>query len=254
MTETQVDAIAPAGAAFSAPLGRVLFGIALMACGAQYVLHALTTVVPALGPPFAPMSPYLLYATGNVCLLAGACIVANFQTRRAALCVAIVLTVRIVVGYGPQFVTNVRAPGPWSSAFELLAFVGATLVLASYARVGQRVFAVSLIVFGVQHLLYPTFIAQLVTGWIPWKLLWAYVVGVGFLSSAVAIAFTRLRPIAATALALMFALFVVVLHIPRALAASSSGNEWTSAFVALGMCGASLLMIQSNVQRERAAD
>ena len=41
----------------------------------------------------------------------------------------------------------------------------------------------------------------------------------------------------ATLLGVMFLLWVIVLHAPRAFAAPRNGDEWTSLFVAMAMCG-----------------
>jgi hypothetical protein len=43
--------------------------------------------------------------------------------------------------------------------------------------------------------------------------------------------------LAATLLGIMFFTWVFILHLPRVVSASHNGNEWTSAFVALAMCG-----------------
>ncbi len=88
--------------------------------------------------------------------------------------------------------------------------------------------AISLVVFGVQHFIYGAFFA-----------------------AAIGI-FTRMlaRP-AATMLGVMFFLFVVLLHIPRIIGNSSNGNEWTSGFVALAMCGGAWMLANAAPLEER---
>jgi len=58
------------------------------------------------------------------------------------------------------------------------------------------------------------------------------------------------RP-AATMLGVMFFLFVVLLHIPRIAGNSSNGNEWTSGFVALAMCGGAWILANAAPLEER---
>jgi uncharacterized membrane protein YphA (DoxX/SURF4 family) len=58
------------------------------------------------------------------------------------------------------------------------------------------------------------------------------------------------RP-AATMLGVMFFLFVVLLHIPRIIGNSSNGNEWTSGFVALAMCGGAWILANAAPLHER---
>jgi uncharacterized membrane protein len=115
-----------------------------------------------------------------------------------------------------------------------------------------RVFvAISLIVFGVQHFIYGGFVATLVPAFMPGRLFWAYFVGVAFVAAAVGI-FTKMlaRP-AATMLGVMFFLFVLLLHIPRIIGKSSDGNEWTSGFVALAMCGGAWILANAAPLEER---
>jgi uncharacterized membrane protein len=116
---------------------------------------------------------------------------------------------------------------------------------------GRAFVAISLVVFGVQHFIYGGFVATLVPAFMPGRLFWAYFVGVAFVAAAAGI-FTRMlaRP-AATMLGVMFFLFVLLLHIPRIIGKSSDGNEWTSGFVALAMCGGAWILANAAPLEER---
>ena len=103
---------------------------------------------------------------------------------------------------------------------------------------GRVFFALTLVVFGVQHFLYAGFIATLVTAWIPGHIFWAYFVGVAFIAAALSISTKVYGRLAATLLGMMFLLWVIVLHAPRVFHSVRNGNEWTSAAIALAMSGA----------------
>ena len=111
---------------------------------------------------------------------------------------------------------------------------------------GRIFIAVSLVVFGVQHFMYAGFVAGLVPAWMPGRLFWAYFVGVAFFAAVAGILYQRLARPAATLLGVMFFLFVVLLHIPRIAAHPSDGNEWTSGFVALAMCGGAWVLARNS--------
>lgn len=111
--------------------------------------------------------------------------------------------------------------------------------------------AVSLVVFGVQHFIYGGFVATLVPAFMPGRLFWAYFVGVAFPAAAIGILTSMLARPAATMLGVMFFLFVVLLHIPRIVGKSSDGNEWTSGFVALAMCGGAWILASAAPLQER---
>jgi uncharacterized membrane protein len=111
--------------------------------------------------------------------------------------------------------------------------------------------ALSLVVFGVQHFIYGGFVATLVPAFMPGRLFWAYFVGVAFFAAAVGILTKMLARAAATMLGVMFFLFVVLLHIPRIVGLSRDGNEWTSGFVALAMCGVAWVLASASPLEER---
>ena len=116
---------------------------------------------------------------------------------------------------------------------------------------GRIFIAIALVVFGVQHFMYGAFVAGLVPAWMPGRLFWAYFVGAAFFAAAAGILYQRSARPAATLLGVMFLLFVVLLHIPRIAAHSSDGNEWTSGFVALAMCGGAWIVASASPLDER---
>jgi uncharacterized membrane protein len=116
---------------------------------------------------------------------------------------------------------------------------------------GRILVAISLVVFGVQHFMYGGFVAGLVPEWMPGRLFWAYFVGVAFFAAAAGILYKIMARPAATMLGVMFFLFVVLLHIPRIAGNSNDGNEWTSGFVALGMCGVAWVLACASPLDER---
>ncbi|MGA8308848.1 MAG: DoxX family membrane protein [Terriglobales bacterium] len=222
--------------------GRILYAIAMAEFGIQYVLHGFMRG-PALGPPFSPARPFWGYFTAVVLIIAAVGIATGKQTRCVAILLAITLLLRTLVVYAPRIVAHPHDPGPWTSGFEILAMCCAALVISGLAIGPTRwLFAISLAVFGTQHFLYAKFVATLVPSWIPGHLFWAYFVGVAFVAAALAIAIGKSARLAATLLGLMFFLWVISLHLPRVAAAVHNGDEWTSAFVALAMCGGSWVL------------
>jgi uncharacterized membrane protein len=136
--------------------------------------------------------------------------------------------------------TQTRKKGPESVVDKLLS-------------VGRIFVSISLAVFGIQHFLYANFVATLVPAWMPARLFWAYFVGAAFLAAAAGILFKKTERPAATLLGAMFLLFVLMLHIPRIVAHPSDGNEWTSGFVALAMCGSAWVLAGASRLDEREA-
>ena len=121
----------------------------------------------------------------------------------------------------------------------------------TFMTLGRIFVSVALVVFGIQHFLYAGFVAGLVPAWMPARLFWAYFVGVAFFAAAVGIVIQRTMRPAGTLLGVTFFLFVAMLHIPRIVAHSRDGNEWTSGFVALAMCGGAWILASASPLDER---
>lgn len=143
---------------------------------------------------------------------------------------------------------------PKAGAFEVVAIGGAAFVLAGTLAVedphlhktgalskaiapGRYAFAISLVVFGIQHFIYYDYVSSVIPSWIPGHLFWAYLTGVSHIAAGLSIATKVKARLAATLLVLMFGLWFLLLHLPRAVAHLHEKNEWSSAIVAPAMCG-----------------
>jgi uncharacterized membrane protein len=217
-------------------LGRYCFAIAFAAFGIQHFIYA--KYAAGLGPPWIPGNPLRACFMGIALVVASIRIAINAKTRVTAILLGFLLFLYFLLVYAPRLAANVHNPAPWTSGAEILALCGAAWVLAGIpANVGRYLFAVTLTVFGVQHLLYARFVATLVPSWIPGHLFWAYAVGIAFIATTLSIVTNIKARLAATLLGIMFFTWVLILHLPRVVSAPGNGNEWTSAFVALAMCG-----------------
>jgi uncharacterized membrane protein len=100
-----------------------------------------------------------------------------------------------------------------------------------------------LILGGVEHFIYPQFVATLVPSWIPFPVFWTYFAGIALILGGLGIVIPFVSKInrPATALSgLMIFLWVFMLHLPRAITAAdaaSQRNEWTAVFEALAISG-----------------
>src|SRR5882757_6460728 len=152
--------------------GRYLFAIALLAFGIQHFIYA--KYAAGLGPPWIPGSPLRASFMGIALLVASIRIALNAKTRVTAMLLGFLLFLYFLLLYAPRIAANVHNPGPWTSGAEVLALCGASWALAGIlAKLGRYLFAITLAVFGVQHLLYAKFVATLVPSWIPGRLFWA---------------------------------------------------------------------------------
>lgn len=237
-------------------LGRAIFALAIVGLGvetmvcAHMVGHAMGQqfdVVPVL--PWVPAIPWVAYLSGGIWVLLGAGLVFPATLRKSALALGTVIFLCTVVLEVPRYAANVASMSYRTGLFEPLAL--ATLAWLSpgaftpprLARAARYLLALSLIVFGVDHFLALAPIGRLLPEWIPWHVSWIAFFGAAFLAAAFSIALDRFRRPAAFCLGLMFAIWVVTLHLPRVLGlygiagAPRNPNEWSSLVIAVGFWG-----------------
>jgi len=94
---------------------------------------------------------------------------------------------------------------------------------------GPMFFAVPLAVFGAEHLAGANFLADLVPKWMPGHLFWAYFVGLCLEAAALSLIFSKYVRGSAMLLAVMFFLFVAMIHAPNVVVRPSSRFLWAVA-------------------------
>jgi uncharacterized membrane protein len=227
--------------------GRMLYAVAMACFGSHYLTFMVTGSSAPPGPPWYPEQTWLSWAAGASLLGAALAMLFEGRVRWVALMLGTGLFLRVAIVHIPPIAVSVPTPEAWTSAADVMSLAGGAFCIATTLadipdippRLAQWIFAVPLFVVGAQHFVYAHFIADFIPDWIPGHLFWAYFLGMAFFASALAI-ICRVSAVPASALlGLIFLLCVLILHLPRVLAAQHNGNEWTSMFVALGMAGSS---------------
>jgi uncharacterized membrane protein len=211
-------------------------------------------------PAGIPARMFLVYLSSAVLIAGGAGSLLNRAAPWPAVSLAVMLSLWVVALHLPALVPHLRDPNAWTVAGETLALCGAAWVLVgtlatqdadsrpafrNATNIGRVLFGISLPVFGLQHFLYAAFVATLVPAWIPARLFWAYFVGAAFIAAGVSIVTKVQCRLAASLLGLMFAIWVLILHLPRVVSHLHMKQEWTSLVIALGMSGGAWLVAQS---------
>ena len=123
---------------------------------------------------------------------------------------------------------------PWFTGLIFL-IIGLFVMRRNIARaagidkliaLGPICFAAPLAAFGAEHLAGARFLMQLVPGWMPGRLFWAYFVGVALIATAISFTLGRHVRLSATSVGVMFLLFVVLLHLPNAAAHPKDRFAW----------------------------
>lgn len=242
-------------------LGVPVFSLAIIGLGietlicAQRVIflyrlpsHPQFRVVPVL--PFLPPIPWLAYLFGAVLALCGAGLLFKRTLRTSAMVVGSLMFLGAVILDAPKNAAILGSMSLRTVVFESLAIATLAWLLPGpsetprwLARTSRYLLALSLIVFGVDHFLALAPIGTLIPSWIPWHVFWIAFFGAGFIAAGVSIATGFLIRWGAACLGLMYAIWVLTLHLPTVLGLYViPGRQdhpalWSSLFIAIALWG-----------------
>jgi hypothetical protein len=237
--------------------GRWIFSFAVIALAAENIFCAHDSF-PSLGAdshsipvlPFLPGIPWLAILFGVLWIACGAGLLTERWLRISAYTLGVTYVFWTLVHVLPKYIALPGDMGLRTVVFEPLSLACIALLLPGPAATPKWlsltcriVIALAMIVFGVDHFLALVGIGSLVPAWIPWHVFWIAFFGVVFIASGVGIGVGFLERFSWIGLGLMFAIWVITLHIPRTLGfynipgAITDPDEWSSLFIAIGLWG-----------------
>ncbi len=214
-----------------ASAGHAVFAAVLIALGVQGFIKGDFTTVWQPVPAGAPGREILIYLCASISLLAGI----GLLWRRTAALAARVLLALLILWFLLWRIRGLFSlslvDGTWSCG-ETLAMMAASWVLyASFAtgwdrqrfgfatgdrgtRIARVLYGLALIPFGYAHFAYLQHTADMVPGWLPWHVGWAFFTGAAFIAASLAILFNVLAGLAAALSALEMGLFGLLVWVP----------------------------------------
>jgi uncharacterized membrane protein YphA (DoxX/SURF4 family) len=240
-------------------IGLIFYGIAIAGIGFQTIYYS--DFNPILLPPhhfWIHGFVILAYISGTMLIVAGACIVFEKKTKPISLLSGGMLLLIFCFYYIPyEFIatSNYMDFGEWENAVKELALSSGAFVIAGcfseknenpplrflrkLISYGTIFFSITIISFGINHFLYAKDVSDYIPSWVPNHTFWTYFAGTALIGSGIAI-ILKIRPrLIAALLGTMIFIWVIILHIPRAVASpfADMGDEVTSAFLALAYSG-----------------
>jgi len=240
-------------------VGRWVFAVGISALGVEHfvvarmvedapIFYPQHRVVPVI--PWVPAMAWLAYLVGAILVVCAVGILVRRGERMAALVLGALFFVCTVVLEVPKNWVNPGSMSLRTGVFEPLTIAGLAWLLPGVSAVprwlvwlSRWMLGVSLIVFGMDHLLALRPIASLIPAWIPWHVFWIGFFGLAFIAAGVSIGLNVLARWGALGIGWMFAIWVLTLHLPRVLglygiaAAPRNPNEWSSLFIAVALWG-----------------
>jgi uncharacterized membrane protein len=249
-------------------LGRLFFAAAAMASGIQQLFTAhFVRLVPPL-PAWIPWPTFWAYLIGIVLIVIGVAIGTGRRARLAAAALGGMIFLMFMFLNLPRALTKPLVGFMWTNPCKALALGGGAFFLAAVLpEAGGRFSAVDrlvgklkflgplflgvfLLVCGAQHFVYADFVAQLVPAWIPGLQFWTYFTGVALIAGGAGILVPKTTRLAATWSGIMVFLWVVLLHIPRAITMQDAG-ETAAIFEALAVSGIAFVLAGNLPEKER---
>lgn len=227
----------------------LLYALAAILLGAVGIFFGDFAMQWQAVPKFIPAMPWA-YVSGAILVGGGALILAR-REKIGALVLASFFGLWVVAFHLPPTLMSFTHIGAWNAPAES-AFVtaGGLALLAAHlggsrgnvALVARLLAGASAAVFGFAHFNYIDFTASMVPGWIPFKTFWAWATGAGHLLVGLALLSGIRARLATGCEAAMMGSFVVLLHLPRVVAAPDQHVEWIMLAMSSALTGAALLV------------
>ncbi len=238
--------VVAAEAELDARLGfeRVLFAVGMIGLGVLAVVYGDFAMVWQPVAPWVPGRTALAYGSGVLMLGCGAGLMFAATVKWAVR----VLLPYLVVWALLKAPSIAAAPGMeavWLGLGELTVLLAGGWVLfakfseldwgfltgARGVKAATMLFGVSLLPIGLSHLIYvkPTY--GLVPAWMPLRVIWSYVTGVGQIACGLGVLLRIWPKVAATAEACMISLFALLCWAPAILANPGGRLGWTAFWI-----------------------
>lgn len=259
-------------------IGRAFYGIGVVALGIhQIIIKNFRSEILSPFPAWAHENVIFPILAGIALIFAGIIISGLFKikfidTKKVCLYLGFGFLAAIIISHLPYIIMLSADKTPdfqvWINALEELTYSGGAFVMAgSFTEkisaggkknftsfleklipCGRFFYSILMILFGLSHFAFASFIATMVPKWLPAPMFWTYFFGVALVIAGISIIFKILIKPIALLLALMLLLFFLFFHIPDAIANPSAGggNEIVRAFVALLFCGIALVIALKN--------
>ncbi len=248
---------------------RIFYGIMVIGLALQQFYYGdFRPVVLPAWPSWMPSFHFWVLVCSGIMLIAGWAIIFGIKAIEAALFLGTLFLAFFCFCQIPFQIRDNPAwlqPGSWTSALKGLTISGGAFLVAgslirgaapkpgwpALSRILEKIipwgkifFSVTLITFGIDHFLYTSFVMTLVPAWIPGPLFWTYFAGIALIGAGTGIILPFTRRTVAFLAGLMIFIWLMVLHIPRAIADphSGQGNEVSSVLEALGFSGIAFLI------------
>jgi uncharacterized membrane protein len=244
-------------------MGQTLFALALLALGGLSLFSADFAFVWQPVPAGIPGRALLACLSGAVMCLTGAGLLVRRTNALAAFVLTLYTLIWLLALHIPHVIAAPMHEVNWGASGEIATLVAASWILYASTtapwhkfymlsltsekaiRAARILFAVSVLLIGLEHLVYSTDTAAYVPAWLPYRLGLAYFTGAAHIAAGLAILFSVLPRLAAALETLMMGLFTVLVWIPAVMAAPTQRFGWTALWMSAVITAAAWIITES---------
>ncbi|GFZ89499.1 DoxX family membrane protein [Dyella caseinilytica] len=244
-------------------MGQALFALTMLALGCLSLFSGDFAFVWQPVPAGIPGRALLACMSGAVLCMAGVGLLVRRTMALAAFILTLYTLLWLLVLHVPHVIAAPLHEVNWGACGEIATLVSASWILYATAtapwhkfyfmaltsenaiRAARMLFAVSVPLIGLEHLIYNDATAAMVPAWLPYHMGWAYFTGVAHIAAGVAILFSVLPRLAAALETLMMGIFTVFVWIPTVMAAPTQRFGWTALLISAVITAAGWIVTES---------